>query len=602
MSDLTEAIDAERGSNRSDAPLDVPSVPAGPGSGRRRVASGGPAAWRWIHRHPLLTVAAVASLVAILHGVWIWNHRLLGALDPDESGYVATAFRYHRTLLTDPLGLPRAIGGTGNGPLIPLLSVPLLIIGPFDPRTVLMMQPILMVVTAVASAGIAHRLAGSGAALVAGTVFVTLPTVVFATQTYWLGLGAAAFMALAIWALLASDRLTNRWTYAFGAAVGAMLLCRTMTAGYVPAMAVAGLVVAGRRKESVVGLVKAGLVAVAVAGPWWFVARDAIFSYLFSYGYGERAGLFGDDDGPLERVDQRIDAVRLGVGLGDTVFWFVGAAALVVLWLRRRSGWPPEARHAVAVGSAVVLGIAALASTSNNGVWFELPIIALVLPLAVAIGAAAPVVVRGVALVPVLAVGVLQLGCAWWLISPTAEPVPGIATVHRVAQYEYGFEQYDVRFGPTRRDELGAAATDWWDLNLAVERELRELRDDVDPVFTFSGSFQMFNSNSVQLAAELQRWTPRLWVPDTVGTARDRSEYLSPIATDDAGNEVSDPSGERVERVLVLALHDQHLFTPDAQVADLHREAVAAGWESVSTHDLPVAGQVLIMRHPGLAQ
>ena len=113
----------------------------------------------WIFRHPLLVVLILAGIVAVIQGVWIWNHRLQGALDPDESGYIATAFRYQRTLGNDPLALPREIGGTGNGPLIPLLSVPLLWIGPQDPRTALLIQPILGLVTAVASAGIARKLA-----------------------------------------------------------------------------------------------------------------------------------------------------------------------------------------------------------------------------------------------------------------------------------------------------------------------------------------------------------------------------------------------------------------------------------------------------------
>lgn len=577
----------------SDEPVAAAApVPARPSPGSSAVVR----AWLLLHRHPLLTVLVVASVVALVQGWWLWNHRLLGALDPDESGYIATSFRYHRILATDPLALPRAIGGTGNGPLVPLLSTPLIVFGPYDPRTALMMQPILMVITAVASAGIAHRLAGPGAAIVTGVVFTTLPTVVFATQTYWLGLGAAAAMALAVWALLASDRLSNRWTYAFGACVGAMLLTRTMTAGYVPAMVLAAAVVAGSRREAWIGALKAAGVAVVVAGPWWFVARDAIFSYLFSYGYGERAGLFGDG-GPLERMHKRIDAVLLGVGPLELFVVPVAIWSVVVI-ARRGEGWPPATRGAAAVAAAVAAGLVALASTTNNGVWFELPIIALVVPLAVAVGAQAPRWLRGVVLVPVLGLGVLQLACSWWIIPPDAERVPMIETVHRVSQYEYGFQQYDLRFGPDRRDELSEASADWWALSTDVEEGLRSLTVDGEKVYTFSGNFQMFNSNTVGLAGELRSWSPRLWIPDTVGGASDRAKYLNPIATALAGNEVIDRWGYPVERVLVLALHDQHLFTPDAQVEDLHDEAIEAGWRVVQRYDIPVGGEVLVLRHP----
>jgi hypothetical protein len=53
-----------------------------------------------------------------------------------------------------------------------------------------------------------------------------------------------------------------------------------------------------------------------------------------------------------------------------------------------------------------------------------------------------------------------------------------------------------------------------------------------------------------------------------------------------------------VERVLVLALHDQHLFTPDEEVEDLYDEALDAGWQVVDTHTIPVDGEVLVLRHP----
>lgn len=584
----TIAPEPGRPTTPSAAVASVSPRPHAPGLAGRSLA--------WVRRHPLLVVVLFASAVAVVQGWWLWNHRLLGALDPDESGYIATSLRYHRILATDPLALPRAIGGTGNGPLIPLLTVPLIVLGPFDPRTALLMQPVLMVVTALAVAGIAQRLAGASAAVVAGVVFTMLPTVVFATQTYWLGLGAAAFMSLAAWALLASDRLTNRWTYAFGACVGLMLLSRTMTVGYLPAMAVAGAVVAGRDRRCWIGGLKAVGVALLVAGPWWFAARDAIFSYLFSYGYGERAGLFGGG-GPLQRAHQRVDAVLLGVGPLE-LFAAVVVAWSVVVVVTRRSGWPETTRSAAAVAAAIAAGIVALASTSNNGVWFELPIVALAVPLAVAAGSWAPAWLRGVVLVPVLGLGALQLACALWLIGPYGRSLPLIEEVHRVSQYEYGFQQYDVRFGPDRRSELATASAEWWAASVAVEEELRGLTADGEKVYTFSGNFQMFNSNTVGLAGELRSWSPRLWIPDTVGDADDRAIYLDPTATDLAGNDVIDAFGYPVERVLVLALHDQHLFTPDADVQALHDEAVEAGWEPVRRFDLPVGGEVVVLRHP----
>jgi hypothetical protein len=478
-------------------------------------------------------------------------------------------------------------------------------LGPIDPRTVLLMQPILMVVTAVAVGGIARRLAGPGAALVSGSVVPVLPTVVLASQTYWYGLGAACFAALGIWALLASERLTNRWAYAYGAGIGAMLLCRTMTLGYLPAMLAAGVVVAGRERRSWIGLAKATSTLLVVALPWWFVARHAIFDYLFSYGYGKRAGLFGAG-GPWVRLFRRLHALRFATG--DNWRWaavVVAAAAAATAWRWHRDGpttptWTPVARSAAAVAAASALSVAALTSTTNNGVWFETPIVVLLVPLAVAAGSRAPTLVKAAALVPVAGLAVLQLGCSLWLIAPGPTELPGIAREHRVTQYEFGFVQYDLRMGPQRRRELPEAAREWWALNRSVERELRRIaRPGREVVITFSGSFELLNSNSVMLAAELRGWTPRIVVPDTVGSAAHRATLLTPDARDGSDRASVSDASKPVERVLVIARHHLKLFTPDANVRDLDREAVAAGWKVVWRAPIPVGGEVVVMRHPG---
>ena len=582
---------AVSGGRGHEAPGSTDALPAAGAPGEASAAPSSP----WPARHPLLVVALTSAFVAILQSVWIWQHRHAGALDPDEAGYIATAFRYHRIIGSDLLALPRAIGGTANGPLIPLLSVPLLWFGPLDPRTVLLMQPILLVVGAVAVGGIANRLAGAGAAVVSGTVFVLLPTVVFASQTYWFGLGAAAFLACALWAMLASERFTNRWTYAVGLGVGAMLLSRTMTVGYLPAVAGCGLVLAGRDRRSLLGLVKAGLTTVVVAGPWWFVAWDSAYNYLFTYGYGKRAGLFGHND-LHSRFDDRVGRIRDGLGPAGTWAEVVLVCAVIVLVLTWK-GWPRSTRPALALAVGGALGFAALLSTANNGVWFELPLLVILVPLAVSVGAAAPWWVRLPAVVPVAVAGCLQLACALWWIAPGTRPVPTVAVNHRVSQYEYGFEQYDTRFGPTQRSHLVTASRDWASLSRRVESYLWDARRQQTKVFTMSGSFELFNTNTVQLVAEERGWTAPLWTPDTYGTSATRKQFLTPIARDDKGTVVTDRQGRPVERILVLAIHHQHLFTPDANVLDLYREALAAGWHAVARFAIPRGGYVYVLRH-----
>ncbi len=580
---------------RNNSPTDGLEEPVGEDQEPAAPATTGRGPLGLLDRHPYLVVAVVAAMVGTAHAVWIWTHRHLGAFDPDEAGYIANALRFQRSIdLGNPMAFVRTVGGTGTGPVVPFLSLPFLLLGPRDPRMAMMVQPVLLVVSALAVAGIARRLAGPRTAVAAGLVWATLPTVALATQSYWLGLGAATFAALAVWALLESDRLTNRWTYAYGACIALMAMSRTMAVAFAPALGLAGVVVAGRDKKAWWGLVKAGLVAVAMAGPWWLVNWDSLTEYLFSYGYGKRAALFGQGT-VVDRIWFRLTRIGESTNLSTASDWSNPVQAVVAVTVAS-SAWsvgrdyrkdrtlPAGLRGGLAVGAAVVAGIAALASTTNNGVWFELPVVVLLVPLTLAAASRGWWGLRVVLGAAFLAFGVWTLGRSLWLIGPGTSQPP------RSAHYEDGFAQYDTRFSSDRRDQLAAATADWRATNRRVFRTLAELVPTGDPVpATVSGNMVLLNANSLALQAELDVVDFRPEIPDTVKPRRERAKFLTPTTTDVGGTEV--------ERLLVLELHDKILFTPDEKVRDFARQARAAGWKVVGTVPLPTGGVVEILRH-----
>ena len=326
----------------------------------------------WVHSHPLIVVALVAALIGLGHAIWIWTHRYRGAYDPDESGYIANALRYQRTLdPLRPIEFIREVATTGTGPVVPLLGVPLLLLGPRDPRTVMMVQPFLLVLSAVAVGGIARRIAGPWSAIVSGLIWATIPTVALATGSFWLGLGASTSAALALWALFESNRLTNRWTYAYGICIALMMMSRTMALGFVPALAISGIVIAGRERQSWWGLTKAGILTIAVAGPWWAINWSSLTEYLFSYGYGERAGLFGSGT-VVDRFWFRVERITDGIGLMWPILILLELGLLsslisVVRQWRRTATLPSQLRNGIAVGAAVLTGMAVLTSTNHLG-------------------------------------------------------------------------------------------------------------------------------------------------------------------------------------------------------------------------------------------
>lgn len=540
----------------------------------------------WAGRHPLIVVALATGCIAAGHAVWVWNHRYVGGLDPDEAGYLANALRYQRNLGFDPFPFVRAVGGTGTGPLVPALSVPLLIAGPRDPRVAMLIQPVLMVVLSLGVAATTRRLASGWHAIAAGVTTALMLTVALATQSYWLGLGAAASASVATAALLWSERLSNRWTWVYAVAVACTVLSRTMAMAYVPALALAGAVVAGRDVHRWKRLAGAGLVAAALFGPWLLVNRDGIFGYLFSYGFGERAARFGSG-GVWQRLDFRVDRLLEGTGWPGPVLLLAGAAAaagIVAVAVRVRRGERPESlRLAAALLVATAVSMALLVSTTNNGVWFELPVLAFVVPLAWAAISRAPTPAPSIVGVLVLLAGASLLPDLWWI----REFRPGESPT---SHYEYGFAQYDERFDPTTRHQHREASDEWAEVSRAVADWMAAQGSERHrPVFTLSGNMQLFNSNTLLLAAELRSTALHIEIPDTGEPLEVQRGWLRPT--------VERRGVGPVERILLVARHQKTLFTPDLDVAAFEELARSTGWEHVRSFELPTDGEVAVFAH-----
>ncbi|WCO65899.1 hypothetical protein PO878_15455 [Iamia majanohamensis] len=533
----------------------------------------------WVVRHPLATIALVALVHVGATAVWIWHHRALGALDPDEAGYIADALRYQRNVSPDaPLAVPQRVGETVTAPLVPLLAVVPLVLGPRDVRSALLVQPVLLAVAAVAAAGITRRLTTAGWAVVAGLVVLGSPPFVLAASAFWLGLGAAAAMALAVWALLCSDGLSNRWTWAFGLATGLMALTRTMALGFVPGLVLAGLLLAGRDPRRLGRLALALLLAAGVAVPWYLAQREEIFGYLVGYGYGARSEEWGEG-GAWARLRLRLGQMLVGLMVVAPVAIPAVAAYLARTrpgprWVR---GWTPERREAVAVAVVVLTGFAALLSTQNSGLWFELPLVVLTVPL-------------GVAVVARWSPGLRRAAAVWLVVVSVALPL-GLR-LDGLTHADAAFGVHDRRLA--RLEEPGGreAAEEWRALDEQVTAELAALTDrGRTGAVAMTGNTFLFNSNVVELEAELDLWYARVEVPDTRADAAGRSEQLSPLSTEEMVD------GTQKERILVVVRYDRDPFTPDTEWRRFEEEARAAGWEEVAVHPMPVDGEVAILRH-----
>jgi 4-amino-4-deoxy-L-arabinose transferase-like glycosyltransferase len=571
-----------------------PDAPATPPNPARR-------GWEAATSRPLASVAALGLVVAALNVWWVATHRHLGAFTVDEVGYMATALRAHRAL--DPAHplqfIDQAFRPSATGPLVPALAVPLLVVGSRSVTTVLATQALIGVVAAVAAAGCALRIAGRSAALVSGVVVLALPGMVGSARSFQFAAALGAFMLLGLWALLSSDRGHRRSAMvAFGAAVGAMLLARTMAVGFVPGMALAALIIVRRDRR---GLVNAGLAActaLVVAGPWWYASRQALQDYLFRFGYGDRATEFGGSNVAVRAASRSLTL------LGDIrlPFLLLGAVTVGVITVdavrhRRAAGslrdWPAAERGVAAVAAPSLLGAAALMSTANLGVWFELP---LTLPAVVAVVSAARLidrpVTRTLATIAVVTAAVTFLvsltdrGGAYNLSEPRGFGQALLFGGLEERQPDVG--KADPRLRSNDPAVQQAAALEWWDTTVAVNDRVKQLQDESpDLVLTQSGSSQLFNGQSLRLATELGSLTPLdAREPDTGAPAETLMPQVEPFA-----------EGRR--RVLLLMFPEAvEPFPADRQVDRLAAFAADADWRPTQTFRLPDGGSVSILDHP----
>ena len=353
-------------------------------------------AWRWA-----LIVAAGCLAMAAIHLWWVIRFRQDFPLNVDEAGYMA-------------IGVNNFLGFEGGGPhgwwdvvqaqapnapLLPAVTSLVLIVSP----GILQGFGVLIAFGALltlASYGIGERLAGPRLGALAALAVATSQGTFLFTREYIFALPTAAFLACSVYALLRSDGMRGRWwSIACGAALGLMLLSRTMAVAFVPGVLVAAaLVILVRRRDDLwPRLLNLGLAIVAgalVAATWYWNNLDPVVDYLTSYGYGEQAQYYGEDQSTLswarfESVAKRMVGGDLLVPLA--VLIFIGLLAGAFLIGRRlrdsddrwRELWAIAGSDPIVVFLVFAAGYAALMSSQNGGNGFSYPIAMLLPPLAV---------------------------------------------------------------------------------------------------------------------------------------------------------------------------------------------------------------------------
>lgn len=363
---------------------------------RDRLQSLSPA-WRWA-----LIVAVGCLVMAAIDVWWVATYRHGYPLDVDENGYTMIGIIDFLSFENGGIsGWWEAVQNqTPNAPLLPALTSIVLIVKPgvLEGFGVLIAFAALLT---LATYGIGERLAGPRLGALAALAVGTSQGVFVFTREYIFALPTAAFLACSVYALIRSEgMIRRRWAIACGAAVGLMLLSRTMAVAFVPGVAVAAaLAVAVHYRDQiwqrVLNFGLAVLAAVLVALTWYWNNLDPVMDYLTEFGYGSQAQNYGEEASTLSW--ERFKTVAKKIIQGDllvpmsalVVVGLVALAVAAVQRLRAAEDRRAEALRLLGSNALAVLivagaGFGALMSSQNGGNGFTFPVAVLLPTLAVA--------------------------------------------------------------------------------------------------------------------------------------------------------------------------------------------------------------------------
>lgn len=546
-----------------------------------------------------LVVALGALLLVAIDVWWFLTYRDGFPLDVDEAGYTTIGLMDYLGYQGGGLhGWWEAIQAqTPNAPLLPALTSILLLVRPGVMAGFATLTGF-VVVLAFAVYGIGEKLAGPRLGALAALVSATLPGTFLFAREYVFALPTAALLACAVCALVRSDALRlRRWAIVCGAALGLMLLARTMAVAFIPGVLVAAavLLLARVREEHLrTRLINLGLLVLtgaAVAATWYWNNLQPVIDYLTNYGYGGQSQYYGEEASifsweRLSVVAERMIFADLLVPISALVC--AGLIALGVVLVKRVLGGDDRraallrlaGTNALAVLIVIAAGYAALTSSQNGGNGFTYPLAVLLPPLAV-------LALRyfQVAVVPVLVlVGAITLvnlaasSTIWDSVSkprtvfvPTFGQLPWISGIPQAV----GAIRVQAPGSESHFDERDRGWTH-------VDEELAELLmeplgpNGTEPLTTFASRNRVVSTNSVQLAAVLRAHR-------TIPLTQLVAEPTDSVAnyTRQLGPEFGSPS------VLVTMSRNTEDFPPLLTQSRVETAATKLGFRKIRSFDLP---------------
>jgi hypothetical protein len=324
-----------------------------------------PTGWRW----------PVAVMLLATAGAWLPLYlQRRGAHQPNVDDYLYTIVSRqlaHAGSFTDFLHTVLHTGQTA--PLVVLLAAPGAVRG--VDGAVAVELPLLLLLAGAAWL-LARRWVPPWEAALIGFAAAANQAVLGWALMMHFSVAASAFCLLSLAAYLWSDGFRRwGWSALTGVAVGLLLLSRSLAPVYVATFAVVVAFDVIRRRRLHLGQAAITvLLAAAVAGPWWLVSGGTALHYLRTAGYESSSGF--TSSGAHLSLHSLVTRVRWTLAELGTVQAIILLAAplITIARVRRLPG-------ALVVFGWLLLTLIALATSSNKGTGFGLPLLAVVITL-----------------------------------------------------------------------------------------------------------------------------------------------------------------------------------------------------------------------------
>jgi hypothetical protein len=317
----------------------------------------------------------VALMVLATLGAWLPLYlQRRAAHQPNFDDYLYTIQSLNLAHAGSFTSLVHAVLHTGHeAPLVLLLAAPGALRG--VDGAVAVQLPLLLLLTGGAWLLARRWVTPRQAALIG---FVTAANQAVLGWALMLNFSVAA-STLCLWSLagyLWSDGFRRwGWSLVTGLSVGLLLVSRSLAPMYVATLVVViGIDLVRRRRLPRVQAGLAVLIALAVAGPWWLVSGGIALDYLKTAGYQASSGFARS--GAHLTPSSILDRARWTLSdLGTLQSVILLAAPITAVVQRRRMP------GALLVAGWLLLTLVGLATSSNRGTGFGLPVVAVSITL-----------------------------------------------------------------------------------------------------------------------------------------------------------------------------------------------------------------------------